>query len=103
LTHIQDAGQEASEERLNLGQCQSLVLQPALCHSILRACTGWEISQSRKTWGLKSESFGQETVKTREEQALSMVDRAGFEPAAFRTLGLEFAKRTIFGPRGIPD
>ena len=32
-----------------------------------------------------------------------MVDRAGFEPATFRTLDLEFAKRTIFGPVGIPD
>jgi len=34
---------------------------------------------------------------------LAMVDRAGFEPATFRTLDLEFAKRTIFGPIGIPD
>jgi hypothetical protein len=32
-----------------------------------------------------------------------LVDRAGFEPATFRTLDLEFAKRTIFGPVGIPD
>jgi len=32
-----------------------------------------------------------------------MVDRAGFEPATFRTSDLEFAKRTIFGPEGIPD
>ena len=28
-----------------------------------------------------------------------MVDRAGFEPATFRTSELQFAKRTIFGPR----
>ncbi len=33
----------------------------------------------------------------------NMVDRAGFEPATFRILDLEFAKRTIFGPVGIPD
>ena len=32
-----------------------------------------------------------------------VVDRAGFEPATFRTLEPEFAKRTIFGPEGIPD
>jgi hypothetical protein len=37
------------------------------------------------------------------ERDLVMVDRAGFEPATFRTLDLEFAKRTIFGPVGIPD
>jgi hypothetical protein len=37
------------------------------------------------------------------ERDLAMVDRAGFEPATFRTLDLEFAKRTIFGPIGIPD
>jgi hypothetical protein len=37
------------------------------------------------------------------ERKLAMVDRAGFEPATFRTLDLEFAKRTIFGPVGIPD
>jgi hypothetical protein len=46
---------------------------------IVRVCTGWEISQPRKTRWLKSESFGQ--TKTREEQALSMVDRAGFQPS----------------------
>ena len=34
---------------------------------------------------------------------LAMVDRAGFEPATFRISDLEFAKRTIFGPVGIPD
>ena len=37
------------------------------------------------------------------ERKLGIVDRAGFEPATFRTLDLEFAKRTIFGPPGIPD
>jgi hypothetical protein len=37
------------------------------------------------------------------ERKLAMVDRAGFEPATFRILDLEFAKRTIFGPVGIPD
>ena len=42
-------------------------------------------------------------VKSRSSQTLAMVDRAGFEPATFRTLDLEFAKRTIFGPVGIPD
>jgi hypothetical protein len=37
------------------------------------------------------------------ERKLRLVDRAGFEPATFRTLDLGFAKRTIFGPVGIPD
>jgi hypothetical protein len=37
------------------------------------------------------------------ERDLAMVDRAGFEPATFRTLDVWFAKRTIFGPAGIPD
>jgi len=36
--------------------------------------------------GLKSEPFGRETAKTREQQALSMVDRAGFELLAVNFL-----------------
>ena len=42
-------------------------------------------------------------IQNRSRQTFSMVDRAGFEPATFRTLDLAFAKRTIFGPQGIPD
>ena len=36
-------------------------------------------------------------------QKESVAGPTGFEPATFRTLDLEFAKRTIFGPLGIPD
>jgi hypothetical protein len=55
-------------------------------------------------WGflLQREDIGQPTIAEPSEFAV-VVDRAGFEPATFRTLDLEFAKRTIFGPVGIPD
>jgi hypothetical protein len=58
---------------------------------IMRTSTHWEISQPRRTLGLKSESFGRETAKIREEQALSMVDRAGSGPAAFAPLDERFS------------
>jgi len=51
------------------------------CLNIMRVCTHWEISQTRKHPYLKSESFGRETAKTRETEAINMVDRAGFEPS----------------------
>ena len=64
----------------------------------MRVCTHWEISQTRKDPGLRSELFGRETAKNREQQALNMVDRAGFGPATFRFLGQGLANRTFFGP-----
>ena len=69
------------------------------CLSIVRVCTHWEISQTRKSLGLKSEPFGGTTAKTREQQAINMVDRAGFEPATFRTLDLDLPSGRSSAPK----
>jgi hypothetical protein len=74
------------------------------CLTIVRVWTHQEISQTRKTRGLKSESFGPETAKNRETQAINMVDRAGFGPATFRILGWRFLQtgRSSAPSMGIP-